>query len=154
MCMRCPFCQAPDSRVLESRASDEQSIVRRRRECITCQRRFTTYERVELAPLLVVKKDKSREEFDRDKIRRGVSRACEKRPITSDQIETLVDALEQGLRTDFEREVPSVQVGERVMGLLKELDPVAYVRFASVYREFHDLNSFTEEIMRFLHQKE
>jgi transcriptional repressor NrdR len=109
---------------------------------------------VELAPLLVVKKDKSREEFDRDKIRRGVSRACEKRPITSDQIETLVDALEQGLRTDFEREVPSVQVGERVMGLLKELDPVAYVRFASVYREFHDLNSFTEEIMRFLHQKE
>ena len=152
--MRCPFCQAPDSRVLESRASDEQSIVRRRRECITCQRRFTTYERVELAPLLVVKKDKSREEFDRDKIRRGVSRACEKRPITSDQIETLVDALEQGLRTDFEREVPSVQVGERVMGLLKELDPVAYVRFASVYREFHDLNSFTEEIMRFLHQKE
>ncbi len=152
--MRCPFCQAPDSRVLESRASDEQSIVRRRRECITCQRRFTTYERVELAPLLVVKKDKSREEFDRDKIRRGVSRACEKRPITSDQIENLVDALEQGLRTDFEREVPSVQVGERVMGLLKELDPVAYVRFASVYREFHDLNSFTEEIMRFLHQKE
>ncbi len=152
--MRCPFCQAPDSRVLESRASDEQSIVRRRRECITCQRRFTTYERVELAPLLVVKKDKSREEFDRDKVRRGISRACEKRPITSDQIETLVDALEQGLRTDFEREVPSVQVGERVMGLLKELDPVAYVRFASVYREFHDLNSFTEEIMRFLHQKE
>ncbi len=152
--MRCPFCQAPDSRVLESRASDEQSIVRRRRECITCQRRFTTYERVELAPLLVVKKDKSREEFDRDKVRRGISRACEKRPITSDQIENLVDVLEQGLRTDFEREVPSVQVGERVMGLLKELDPVAYVRFASVYREFHDLNSFTEEIMRFLHQKE
>jgi len=152
--MRCPFCQAPDSRVLESRASDEQSIVRRRRECITCQRRFTTYERVELAPLLVVKKDKSREEFDRDKIRRGVSRACEKRPITSDQIENLVDVLEQGLRTDFEREVPSMQVGERVMGLLKDLDPVAYVRFASVYREFHDLNSFTEEIMRFLHQKE
>ncbi len=152
--MRCPFCQAPDSRVLESRASDEQSIVRRRRECITCQRRFTTYERVELAPLMVVKKDKSREEFDRDKVRRGISRACEKRPITSDQIENLVDVLEQGLRTDFEREVPSMQVGERVMGLLKDLDPVAYVRFASVYREFHDLNSFTDEIMRFLHQKD
>ncbi len=152
--MRCPFCQAPDSRVLESRASDEQSIVRRRRECITCQRRFTTYERVELAPLMVVKKDKSREEFDRDKVRRGITRACEKRPITSDQIENLVDLVESGIRTDFEREVPSVEVGERVMGLLKDIDPVAYVRFASVYREFHDLQSFTDEIMRFLHQRD
>ena len=103
---------------------------------------------------MVIKKDKSREEFDRDKVRRGISRACEKRPITSDQIENLVDAVEQGIRADFEREVPSVEVGARVMGLLKDLDPVAYVRFASVYREFHDLKSFTDEIMRFLHQKD
>ncbi len=103
---------------------------------------------------MVVKKDKSREEFDRDKVRRGITRACEKRPITTDQIETLVDLVESGIRTDFEREVPSVEVGERVMGLLKDIDPVAYVRFASVYREFHDLQSFTDEIMRFLHQRD
>ncbi len=152
--MRCPYCQALDSRVLESRASDDQSLVRRRRECTACGRRFTTYERVELVPLKVIKKDKSREEFDRDKIRRGISRACEKRPITTDQIEDLVDTVEQAIRVDFEREVPTAEVGERVMGFLKDLDPVAYVRFASVYREFHDLKSFTDEIMRFLRQKE
>ncbi|MHB1684282.1 MAG: transcriptional regulator NrdR [Bacilli bacterium] len=151
--MRCPFCQAQDSRVLDSRASEEQSTVRRRRECIACQRRFTTYERVELTPLMVVKKDHSREEFDREKVRRGISRACEKRPITSEQIETLVDAVERELRTDFEREVAASEVGARVMRLLRMLDGVAYVRFASVYREFRDVQTFAEEILQLLHQQ-
>lgn len=151
--MRCPFCQAQDSRVLDSRASEEQSTVRRRRECIACQRRFTTYERVELTPLMVVKKDHSREEFDREKVRRGISRACEKRPITSEQIETLVDAVERELRTDFEREVAASEVGARVMRRLRMLDGVAYVRFASVYREFRDVQTFAEEILQLLHQQ-
>ncbi len=151
--MRCPFCQAQDSRVLESRASEDQSTVRRRRECIACQRRFTTYERVELTPLMVVKKDRSREEFDREKVRRGIARACEKRPITSEQIEGLVDAVERELRAEFEREVAAAEVGGRVMNLLRELDGVAYVRFASVYREFRDVQTFAQEILQLLHQQ-
>ncbi len=148
--MRCPFCQAPDSRVVESRASEDQSTVRRRRECVLCQRRFTTYERVEVSPLVVVKKDRSREEFDREKVRRGIVRACEKRPISSDQIDELVDTIERELRTEFEREVLSSQVGERVMNALQSLDGVAYVRFASVYREFRDVQTFAEVILRML----
>ena len=148
--MRCPFCQTEDSRVLESRASDDQSTVRRRRECVACQRRFTTYERIELAPLMVVKKDGAREEFDRDKLRRGIVKACEKRPITTDQVDALVDEVERGVRLEFEREAPSALIGERVMDGLRGVDGVAYVRFASVYREFRDVRTFAQEIMRML----
>ena len=148
--MRCPFCQARDSRVLESRASDDQSTVRRRRECEACQRRFTTYERVELSTLMVIKKDGAREEFDRDKLRRGIVKACEKRPIASDQVEALVDEVERRVRLEFEREAPSAQIGERVMDVLRAVDGVAYVRFASVYREFRDVQTFAQEIMRLL----
>lgn len=148
--MRCPSCQARDSRVLESRASDDQSTVRRRRECVVCQRRFTTYERVEVVPLMVIKKDSAREEFDRDKLRRGIVKACEKRPITSDQVEALVDDVERRVRLEFEREAPSAEIGERVMDVLRAVDGVAYVRFASVYREFRDVRTFAQEIMRLL----
>lgn len=148
--MRCPFCQAQDSRVIESRASEDQSTVRRRRECEGCGRRFTTYERVELAPLLVVKKDRAREEFDREKVRRGILRACEKRAIPSEQIDRMVDEVERVLRKDFEREVPSSEIGERVMEQLRDVDGVAYVRFASVYREFRDVQTFAKEILGFL----
>ena len=151
--MRCPFCEAVDSRVVESRANDDQSMVRRRRECIECGRRFTTYERVEYTPLLVIKKDKTREGFDRDKLRRGIARACEKRPITSDQIDSMVDEVDKQLRIDFEREVPSSEVGERIMDLLRTVDGVAYVRFASVYREFRDVQTFAQEILQLLHQQ-
>lgn len=149
--VKCPYCQAHDSRVVDSRVSDEQSWVRRRRECVSCQKRFTTYERVELTPLIVVKKDRVREEFNRDKLRRGVVRACEKRPITLDQMEQLVDDVERVIRAEFEREVPSCEVGERVMNALKALDGVAYVRFASVYREFRDVESFAKEVLALLH---
>jgi len=150
--MRCPYCQARDSRVMESRASEDQSMVRRRRECVDCQRRFTTYERVELAPLMVVKKDLSREEFDRDKVRRGVLRACEKRPIDAEQIEAMVEDVERQLRAEFDREVSSTIVGERVMSALRAADGVAYVRFASVYREFRDVETFAKEILQMLQQ--
>ncbi|MCY0875130.1 MAG: transcriptional regulator NrdR [Firmicutes bacterium] len=150
--MRCPYCQAHDSRVVESRASEDQSTVRRRRECVDCQRRFTTYERVELAPLMVVKKDRSREEFDRDKLRRGILRACEKRPLDVTQVEGIVDDVERQLRVEFDREVPSTAVGERVMTALRAVDGVAYVRFASVYREFRDVETFAKEILQILQQ--
>ncbi len=151
--MRCPFCQAVDSRVVESRTNEEQSLVRRRRECIECGRRFTTYERVEYTPLLVVKKDKTRESFDRDKLMRGITRACEKRPITLEQIETMVDEVDKQLRVDYEREVPTSAIGERVMELLREIDGVAYVRFASVYREFRDVETFAKEILQLLNNQ-
>lgn len=137
---------------MESRASEDQSMVRRRRECVDCQRRFTTYERVELAPLMVVKKDGSREEFDRDKVRRGILRACEKRPIDAEQIEAMVDDVERQLRAEFDREVASTIVGERVMSALRAADGVAYVRFASVYREFRDVETFANEILQMLQQ--
>jgi len=139
--------------VVESRASEDQSTVRRRRECVDCQRRFTTYERVELAPLMVVKKDRSREEFDRDKLRRGILRACEKRPLDVEQVESIVDDVERQLRADFDREAPSTAVGERVMAALRAVDGVAYVRFASVYREFRDVETFASEILQMLQQE-
>lgn len=150
--LRCPFCQAPDTRVLESRASDDESMVRRRRECGVCQRRFTTYERPEILPFMVVKKDGAREEFSREKVRRGIARACEKRPITSDRMEAMVDELERQVRAEFEREVASKEIGERAMSLLRSVDAVAYVRFASVYREFRDVQTFAQEILSLLQQ--
>ncbi|HNX29164.1 MAG TPA: transcriptional regulator NrdR [Syntrophomonadaceae bacterium] len=144
--MRCPYCNEDDSRVIDSRSNEDNSITRRRRECVACKRRFTTYERIEERPLLVVKKGGNREQFNRDKIIKGLTRACEKRPVSMDQIELLVSDLEKELRDNFDREVSSREIGEKIMDKLQKLDEVAYVRFASVYRQFTDLNSFINTI--------
>ncbi len=144
--MRCPYCQEFESRVVDSRSSDDGASIRRRRECNACKRRFTTYERIEERPLVVVKKDGSREPFLRDKLLAGITRACEKRPVSMEDIENLVAALERELRDEYEREVSSQVIGEKVMRRLQALDEVAYVRFASVYRQFADLNSFIRTI--------
>ena len=151
--MICPFCGGNEDKVVDSREASEAAAIRRRRECLKCQRRFTTYERYEETPILVVKRDGRREPFDRKKILNGVLKACEKRPIPAERIETLVDELEREISRTFEREVPSVEVGERVMRRLHELDEVAYVRFASVYRSFKDLNEFMEELRDLLDSK-
>ena len=143
--MKCPFCGAEDTKVIDSRPSDNNTI-RRRRQCIVCDRRFTTYERVEVLPLMVVKKDGVREGFDRSKIEKGMLRACHKRPVSADQIARLADELENELMSGGEREIPSTVIGERVMGKLAATDDVAYVRFASVYREFKDVKTFVKEI--------
>ncbi|MDI3279995.1 MAG: transcriptional regulator NrdR [Bacillota bacterium] len=148
--MKCPFCGEPDSKVLDSRASEEGAAIRRRRECPACGQRFTTYERVEREPLVVVKKDGRRESFDRRKILNGLLKACEKRPIALQQLEELVDAVERELALRSEREIPSSAIGELVMERLRQLDEVAYVRFASVYRQFGDLNRFLEELKELL----
>lgn len=144
--MRCPYCQEPESRVVDSRASEDGTAIRRRRECNDCKRRFTTYERVEERPLLVVKKAGYREQFNRDKLLNGITRACEKRPVPMEEIENMVAAIEKELRDSFVREVSSRVIGEKVMDRLQSLDEVAYVRFASVYRQFTDLNSFIKTI--------
>jgi len=150
--MRCPYCEEDNSRVVESRAGEDGTTIRRRRECAneSCARRFTTYERVEQRPLMVVKKDAEREEFSRDKLYRGLVRACEKRPISVDQIEGMVQRIDRDLRMDYEREVPSHVIGERVMEALRDLDGVAYVRFASVYREFRDVETLAKEVLSLL----
>ncbi|MDA8204547.1 MAG: transcriptional regulator NrdR [Thermaerobacter sp.] len=146
--MNCPFCRHDDTRVLDSRPTEEGSAIRRRRECAMCERRFTTYERVEEPPLLVVKKDGRREAFDRQKILRGMITACEKRPVALAQLESLASGVERYIRDQGVDEVPSHLVGERVMDLLAALDTVAYVRFASVYRDFTDLRGFKELLER------
>ena len=144
--MRCPYCRADDDRVIDSRSGDDGATIRRRRECHACRRRYTTYERVERQPLTVVKKGGVREPFDRDKIKRGLARACWKRPVAEEEIEGVVAALEASLYGEYEGEVPSPVIGERLMELLRELDQVAYVRFASVYREFKDVRDFVDEL--------
>ncbi|MDD2497163.1 MAG: transcriptional regulator NrdR [Desulfitobacteriaceae bacterium] len=144
--MRCPFCDFADSKVLDSRPLDEGRSIRRRRECLKCQRRFTTYEKVEESPMFVVKKDGRREVFDRSKLLNGITKACEKRPIPLEKMEGLVRETEKDLANFFEGEIPSDRIGEIVMEQLKELDEVAYVRFASVYRQFKDIEKFLEEI--------
>lgn len=146
--MKCPFCGA-ESKVIESRHTEEDSI-RRRRECIVCGRRFNTMERVEAPPLVVVKKDGRREAFDRAKLLRGVLRSCEKRPVALESIERLVDEVERDLRSSLDKEVPSVVIGEQVMDRLRHIDGVAYVRFASVYREFKDVGEFREQLEQLL----
>jgi transcriptional repressor NrdR len=150
--VRCPYCGTDNSRVIESRAGEDGSTIRRRRECtnIDCARRFTTYERVEQRPLMVIKKDMEREEFLPEKLYRGLMKACEKRPISSEQIESVVAKIERELRLDYEREVPSSVIGERVMEALRALDGVAYVRFASVYREFRDVETLAQEVLSLL----
>lgn len=144
--MRCPFCTADDTRVLDSRDSAEGAVIRRRRECEQCKRRFTTYERVEELNPLVVKKDGRREAFDRDKLLQGLKKACEKRPVSVDQLEQLILDLERKLQELGEKEVPSAAIGEMVMQRLPQLDEVAYVRFASVYRSFRDISEFMDEL--------
>ena len=148
--MRCPFCSCEESKVIDSRPTDEGERIRRRRECISCQKRFTTYEVIESVPVIVVKKDKSREVFDRNKLFNGMLRACEKRPVSIDQLEKVVTEIETELQNSLDREVTSVHIGELVMTKLKELDEVAYVRFASVYRQFKDINTFMEELTKLL----
>lgn len=148
--MKCPFCNQDDTRVVDSRPVDDNSSIRRRRMCDACGKRFTTYEKVETIPLIVIKKDQNREQYDRRKIENGVIRACYKRPISAQQITAVVDQIETQVFGREEREVSSEVIGEIVMDQLKELDPVAYVRFASVYREFKDVNTFMDELKKLL----
>lgn len=147
--MKCPFCGA-ESKVIESRHTDEDEAIRRRRECMVCGKRFNTFERVEVPPLIVVKKDGRREAFDRAKVLNGVLKACEKRPVPLAEMERLVQDVERDLRSSLANEVASVEIGERVMDRLRHLDGVAYVRFASVYREFKDVNEFREQLEQLL----
>ncbi len=152
--MRCPFCSYSESKVIDSRPAEEGSTIRRRRECLSCGKRFTTYEIMERLPLLVVKKDGRRQSFDRVKLLNGMVRACEKRPVPMAALETIVDDIEQDLQNSLEREVSSVKIGEMVMDKLKDLDEVAYVRFASVYRQFKDINTFMDELNKLLNSKQ
>lgn len=151
--MKCPYCGYQESKVVDSRHSDDGLSIRRRRECLQCQRRFTTYETVESLPIVVVKKDGSRQSFDRNKILNGMLRACEKRPVSLAALETAALDIEQILQNSLEREVSTGQIGELVMERLKPLDEVAYVRFASVYRQFKDINSFMRELNKILEEK-
>ena len=151
--MKCPFCGYEESKVIDSRPTDEGERIRRRRECIKCQKRFTTYEIIETVPIVVVKRDKSREVFDRGKILGGMMRACEKRPVSIDTIERAIDEIEAELQNSLDREVTSARIGELVMQRLKNIDEVAYVRFASVYRQFKDINTFRDELNKLLMDK-
>ena len=144
--MKCPFCRADNDRVIDSRASQDGSAIRRRRECLSCERRYTTYERPEDSTIKVVKKDGSRAPFSRDKIRRGLERACWKRPITSRQIDTAVASIENDVYSQFDAEIESRELGALVMEHLRDLDQVAFIRFASVYRQFNDVQDFFEEL--------
>jgi len=151
--MRCPYCRIEDDKVVDSRSSNEGSVIRRRRECTKCNRRFTTYERIEEIPLLVIKKDQRRETYDRNKIAAGIHRACEKRQVSREAQEAIIDDLERMLEEKFEKEVPSSILGEFVMDRLADIDQVAYVRFASVYRQFKDVSYFMKEIKAILAKK-
>lgn len=152
--MKCPVCSYPESKVLDSRPTEDGSVIRRRRECLSCQKRFTTYEKVEILPIVVVKKDKSREVFDRNKLINGMVRACEKRPVTMSDIEHAVSEIESTLNNSLQSEIGSKEIGELVMEKLKKIDEVAYVRFASVYRQFKDINTFMNELKTLLENKE
>ena len=148
--MKCPFCAVDNTRVIDSRPADDNSSIRRRRECDNCGKRFTTYEKVEAIPLIVIKKDKNREPYEREKITSGVLRSCHKRPVSVDQIEECVDRIETTIFNLEQKEVESTVIGEIVMDTIKDLDQVAYVRFASVYREFKDVNTFMYELKKLL----
>ena len=151
--MKCPFCSYEESKVIDSRPTDEGERIRRRRECLKCQKRFTTYEVIESLPVVVIKKDKSREVFNREKLFNGMLKACEKRPVSVSDIEHAIDDIETVLQNSLDREVTSEYIGERVMEKLKALDEVAYVRFASVYRQFKDISTFMEELNKLLTDK-
>ncbi len=148
--MRCLFCGHLESKVIDSRSTEEGTTIRRRRECLECGKRFTTYEKIETIPMIVIKKDGLRETWDRDKVLNGILRACEKRPVTLADIEKLIDDIEAKLYNMLEREVTSERIGEMVMERLKDLDDIAYVRFASVYRQFKDINSFMDELAKII----
>lgn len=148
--MKCPYCGFHESKVIDSRRLEETNAIKRRRECLSCEKRFSTYERVELAPLVVIKKNGDREQFDRQKLLRGIMHACEKRPVSIDMMEKLVSEVETQLNNELMQEVESEKIGELVMDKLKEVDEVAYVRFASVYRQFRDINTFMEELQKLL----
>jgi len=152
--MKCPFCGYTESRVIDSRPTDEYTNIRRRRECLSCQKRFTTYEIVESLPIVVVKKDKSRESFDRNKVLSGLLRACEKRPVSLDRLEKAVDDIEVQIQNSLEREVSTHKIGEYVMEQLMGIDDVAYIRFASVYRQFKDIQSFHDAIRKLMEEEE
>ncbi|WP_026503935.1 transcriptional regulator NrdR [Butyrivibrio sp. NC3005] len=151
--MKCPFCGLDNSRVIDSRPADDNTSIRRRRVCDSCGKRFTTYEKVETIPLIVIKKDNNRESFDRSKIEAGVLRACHKRPVSAEQITKLVDEVESEIYNLEKKEIYSMTIGEMVMDKIKDLDPVAYVRFASVYREFKDVNTFMDELKNVINNK-
>ena len=151
--MKCPYCGYQESKVVDSRHSDDSTSIRRRRECLNCQKRFTTYETVESLPMIVVKKDNSRQSFDRNKVLNGMVRACEKRPVTMADLERTADEIEQIIQNSLDREVSTEKIGELVRERLKPLDEVAYVRFASVYRQFKDINSFMHELNKILEER-
>ena len=148
--MKCPFCGYTESKVIDSRPAEGYTMIRRRRECLSCQKRFTTYESIERMPLVVVKRDGLRQSFDRVKLINGMVRACEKRPVPLEKLEAIADEIEQELQGKLDREISTVEIGEMVMKRLKEVDEVAYVRFASVYRSFKDINTFMEELSKLL----
>jgi transcriptional repressor NrdR len=151
--MKCPYCGFIEDKVIDSRPTDESSAIRRRRECLKCLKRFTTYEKVESLPLIVIKKDKSRQPFNREKLLNGLLRACEKRPVSINDLEQLVEGVEAQCLNSFQREITSEDIGEIIMSKLKNLDEVAYVRFASVYRQFKDINTFMDELSKLLNEK-
>ena len=151
--MKCPYCGYSESKVIDSRPADENSSIRRRRECLSCGKRFTTYETVESLPMVVVKKDGSRQSFDRRKVLGGMIRACEKRPVSFDELERISEEIEQNLQNSLEREVSTEAIGEQVMDKLRSVDEVAYVRFASVYRQFKDIDTFMHELNKLLADK-
>ena len=148
--MKCPFCSFEESKVIDSRPTDEGQRIRRRRECLSCGKRFTTYEIIESLPIIVIKKDKSRETFNRDKLMTGLLRACEKRPVSIDTLDNMIDEIETTLQNSLDREVSSEKIGQLVMEKLKKIDEVAYVRFASVYRQFKDINTFMRDLNKLL----
>ena len=148
--MKCPFCGYDDSKVLDTRPTDEGYTIRRRRECLKCQKRFTTYEKIEQSPVMVIKKDGNRQAFDRDKIVRGMIKSCEKRPVSADEIEEAVNNIEKKIENSMRREITSLEIGEMVMDELKDLDEVSYVRFASVYKEFKDVDQLLESMQGIL----
>ena len=152
--MKCPYCGAEESKVIDSRPTEDNERIRRRRECLACQKRFTTYEIIERLPLVVIKRDGSRQTFDKVKLINGMVRACEKRPVALNALEQIADDIEQELQSNLEREISTTEIGEMVMDRLKDVDEVAYVRFASVYRSFKDINTFMEELTKLLKQKD
>ena len=152
--MKCPFCNVSDTKVIDSRPADDNSSIRRRRQCEQCGKRFTTYEKLETMPLMTIKKDDSREAYDRSKVEKGILLSCHKRPVSSQQISQLIDEIENLIFNMEEKEIPASTIGELVMKKLKDVDEVAYVRFASVYREFTDVNAFMDELAKFLKNKE
>jgi len=151
--MKCPYCSHLEDKVIDSRPTDEGATIRRRRECLGCQKRYTTYEKVEYMPLMVIKKDKSRQPYNREKLLNGIMRACEKRPVSIGEIDKLIDNVEARIYNTLEREVTSTEIGECLMNELRNLDEVAYVRFASVYRQFKDIDTFMDELQKIMTKK-